>query len=69
MVYLFIGMVIGGTAGLFTGCLLTTAKEADKEIKLFIYFLSAFADRRKVYTIKKAALPAADFILQSAKHG
>lgn len=22
MVYLFIGMVIGGTAGLFTGCLL-----------------------------------------------
>ncbi len=33
MVYLFIGMVIGGTAGLFTGCLLTTAKEADKEIE------------------------------------
>ena len=33
MVYLFIGMVIGGTAGLFTGGLLTTAKEADKEIE------------------------------------
>lgn len=33
MVYLFIGMVIGGTAGLFTGCLLATAKEADKEIE------------------------------------
>ena len=33
MVYLFIGMVIGGTAGLFTGCLLKTAKEADKEIE------------------------------------
>lgn len=32
MVYLFIGMVIGGTAGLFTGCLLVSAKEADKEI-------------------------------------
>lgn len=32
MVYLFIGMVIGGTAGLLTGCLLVSAKEADKEI-------------------------------------
>lgn len=32
MMYLFIGMVIGGTAGLFTGCLLVSAKEADKEI-------------------------------------
>lgn len=32
MVYLFIGMVIGGTAGLFTGFLLVSAKEADKEI-------------------------------------
>ena len=33
MVYLFIGVVIGGRAGLFPGCLLTTAKEADKEIE------------------------------------
>lgn len=33
MINLFIGMVIGGTTGLFVGCLLTTAKEADKEIE------------------------------------
>ncbi len=33
MVYLFIGMVIGGATGLFVGCLLTSAKEADKEIE------------------------------------
>lgn len=33
MVYLFIGMVIGGTTGLFIGCMLTSAKEADKEIE------------------------------------
>ena len=32
MVYLFIGMVIGGTAGLFKVCLLVSAKEADMEI-------------------------------------
>lgn len=33
MVYLFMGMVIGGTTGLFVGCLLITAKDADKEIE------------------------------------
>lgn len=33
MINLFIGMVIGGTTGLFVGCLLTTVREADKEIE------------------------------------
>lgn len=33
MINLFIGMIIGGTIGLFTGCLLITAKDADKEIE------------------------------------
>lgn len=33
MVYFFIGLLIGGTAGLFTGCLMAAAKEADKEME------------------------------------
>lgn len=33
MLNLFIGLVIGGTVGLTTGCLMISAKNADREIE------------------------------------
>lgn len=33
MLNLFIGLAIGGTAGLNVGCLLVSAKNADREIE------------------------------------
>lgn len=39
MVYFFIGLLIGGTAGLFTGCLMAAAKESDKQIESLAYDL------------------------------